>query len=1007
MVSIYTKFLFIIAAFSACLSVAYAQAESDSINNNSRFGVGEELILSVKVDNLLLGEVIVVVGDSDVTLGLSELLQVLDFPITALQTYQYEGWYISEDNKFSLLSLDDGLIVSVSDREFLIPNGNYDFIFNDLYVGLQDVNAWFELGASIDYEELSLTLDPKQKLPIQLALARKNKSIINNNTNTSEVVRPFLNRGYELFSPQVFDIQAGLTATEDEVNGSYSVLGAREIAFHNVNFFAAGNNEVPLSIARLNISKRSQENNLLGFMKASSYEFGDVTPVRVGSLDNRRQTAGIAISNEKAGSSINNEVTDFAGEILPDWDVELYRNGVLIEQLVSVQSGRYEFNNIPLLFGENAFEIVSYGPQGQVKRETITRYLTRESLASQGFTYGISINKDDSVLIKDESFPSALPNTYSVSGNYAYNLAPGTKVNFGHVNQFGDDSDWLVNVGLSSVLFDRLILNTSYTRDGDDAQIVDAQLRTSYFNQAVSLRASRTTTPVENGLDDTNDNLVSLSVSGPIWRQGGFRLTHLSELESRTRDSSKELILKNNLGLSLSRLYVYNQLEYRQVDFDNDAPSREQVFGSFGLQGGFWGLFARAFINYSDLIETQLPILPVDDAGIGSPLIAPDDPQLETKEEWGIVSYGGEVSYSFSPSLRARVSALESLVDSSSRYRLDLDWRHDWWNVSANASYSELFGTTFGLFGRFSFGGTPEYGEFVGSNRGLSHTGSLLIRAFIDTNGNYTFDEGETLVEGLKFLSKHSASTGVTSKNGVAELLNLQAFKTTDIEIDASSISDPFIVPALMGISVTPRAAFVDMIDFPLLNSGEIDGVVYISDSNQQKSPAAYINLDLFDKDHQLVESTRTEFDGFYLFDGIKPGKYYIKPSMQDATSNGLIESAPKWLNLEHAGSFISNEDIILEQLEKAEFYVAKAGKFSSKSMLTAYWNLNKKAIRTGLPRGKKVGVKQNPDATFSFLLHSSTDSIPAQQACDVVRVINLPCSVEKVAEWLPSRASR
>jgi hypothetical protein len=986
---------------------AYASAQ-DAISPNDkivRFVENEELILSIRVDNLLLGEVIAIVSKDDVEVGLTELLQVLDFPIHAQDKFNYQGWFLSEDNKFSLIGTADGLEVTVSNREFLIPTAEYDFKFNDLYVGLQDINAWFELGGDINYEELSLKLNPAQKLPIQLAMTRKNQNILNSNTNRREVVHPFLNRGYELFSPQVFDIQAGISATEERVTGSYSVLGAREVAFHNVNFFASGNNDAPLSIARLNVSKRSQENNLLGLLNASSYEFGDITPVRVGSLDNRRQTVGVAVSNESIDSSINNEVTDFAGEILPDWDVELYRNGVLIEQQVNVQTGRYEFNNIPLLFGENSFEIVTYGPQGQVNRETISRFLTQEVLESDGFTYGLSVNKDDSVLLKDDTFPSSVPETYSISGNYAYNILPGTQINFGHVNQFGDESSWLVNLGLSSVLFDRLIFNTNYSRN-EDFQIVDAQIRAPFLNQSWSLKAAQRRSILGDGQDDVSEELIGISISGPLWQSGSVRLNHLTEVETRTPEGSRELLVKNNIGLSLSKLYLYNQVEYLKVDFERDIKDEERTFGSFGLQGGFWGIFARAFVNYSDVAETQ-SILPIfENVNVGSPLIAPTLPVTETEQEWGVVSYGGEISYSFSPAWRARVSALESLVDDNSRYRVDIDWRQDWWNVSLNATYSEIIGTTVGLFGRFSFGGTPEYGEYVGSHRGISQTGSLLMRAFIDTNGNYSFDEGEELVEGIRFVSKHSASAAITDEDGIAELLNLRAFNTTDVEIVTDSIDDPFIIPALQGISITPRAAFVDMIDFPLLNGGEIDGVAYITDHNGEKAIGAYINLDLFDHKHQLVESTRTEFDGFYLFDGLKPGRYYIQVKAADSARNGLIEKAPKWLELAHEGSFISNEDINFAQRKRVEFYVAKAGDFSSKAMLVAYWNLNKNAISMHLPAPINVGFEQNPSGSFSFLLNSSYESTLAQQACDVANKVKLPCKVEKVSEWLPANTS-
>ena len=62
--------------------------------------------------------------------------------------------------------------------------------------------------------------------------------------------------------------------------------------------------------------------------------------------------------------------TDFRGELPQGWDAELYRNGQLLMFANDRADGRYEFLDVPLLYGQNRFEIVLYGPQGQIRRET-------------------------------------------------------------------------------------------------------------------------------------------------------------------------------------------------------------------------------------------------------------------------------------------------------------------------------------------------------------------------------------------------------------------------------------------------------------------------------------------------------------------------------------------------------------------------------------------------------------------------------------------------------------
>ncbi len=61
--------------------------------------------------------------------------------------------------------------------------------------------------------------------------------------------------------------------------------------------------------------------------------------------------------------------TTFRGELPDGWDAELYRNDQLIGYVQSRGDGRYEFLDVALLYGQNRFEVVLYGPQGQIRRD--------------------------------------------------------------------------------------------------------------------------------------------------------------------------------------------------------------------------------------------------------------------------------------------------------------------------------------------------------------------------------------------------------------------------------------------------------------------------------------------------------------------------------------------------------------------------------------------------------------------------------------------------------------
>ena len=56
----------------------------------------------------------------------------------------------------------------------------------------------------------------------------------------------------------------------------------------------------------------------------------------------------------------------------PGWEVELYRNGTLIEFATVGSDGRYFFPDEENPFGENTFVAKLFGPQGQIHEDRQT-----------------------------------------------------------------------------------------------------------------------------------------------------------------------------------------------------------------------------------------------------------------------------------------------------------------------------------------------------------------------------------------------------------------------------------------------------------------------------------------------------------------------------------------------------------------------------------------------------------------------------------------------------------
>ena len=90
---------------------------------------------------------------------------------------------------------------------------------------------------------------------------------------------------------------------------------------------------------------------------------------------------------------------DLRGELPIGYEVELYRNDVLIGSVSDGVDGRYEFTQVPLEFGLNVPRLVFYGPHGERREEVRQINAGQERLAPGEFEFGVSAVQQDENLI--------------------------------------------------------------------------------------------------------------------------------------------------------------------------------------------------------------------------------------------------------------------------------------------------------------------------------------------------------------------------------------------------------------------------------------------------------------------------------------------------------------------------------------------------------------------------------------------------------------------------------
>lgn len=925
--------------FASTAATAYPVSDdhfpSPEDDNGSRFTAGEELILTTSVNNLELANIFAIKTNKGLQIGIGDFFQIVEFPIyTDLDSVSAEGWFIKEDNRFALKRLDDGrLEVKANKKTYYVSADDY-LVQDDIFIEMEDMERWFNISYQLNEENLALAIRSKDKFPVELRLARLNKREIVGATSNQSVL-PLKDSPYRAFSPPLLDIQ--LSAQENEWvmpanpatpdadpisrrtrNGNYSILANQDLAFLNAELFLAGNDQDSLNNARLTMSRQSDAADLLGPLQATEYAFGDVTPVNAGLGNTLGLSRGFSFGNTPLNQLADNRRVNITGPIQEGWDVELYRNGVLIDQQLGISEGRYEFNDIPLDYGNNDFELLMYGPQGQIESKTESYLVDSNNVLGGQSMYRFSLVEvgksvfDTDLYVEDPTQEGVMASTvldYGITDWLAITTGLSAfEPKLGDTQQF-------YTLGANASLGRVGLLSATYLQSDDDLRSMDLNFRTRWRDTSYGLTARRYEQFNELGEDKLTDQF-GFTMSGRLFSTSWLPLSYQNnwQLLEDSQGNRNESV-QNSLGMSSRLGYFTNSLIWKNnetADLFTDPTLDsvgERVLGSLQYRKSFGRLHTRLFGGYD--------VKPVEE----------------------LTSYGAAFNYSWSPTFNSELRYSHVTYTDDYQLNLGMNWRKDAFTLNTNAGYNENGSWSAGLTLRFSLGYEPIQQTIFSSGRPASQSGAVAVRVFEDLNMNGVFDENERPIENATVKAVQAYRQSKTNESGVAVISSLYNNSTTDIVVDESTLDGPFMIRAIPGVAIKARKGYVDRVDLPVVKAGELEGVIYQKDKDGESVPAPYIMLNLLDKNDKIVASTRSEFDGYYLFTNIKPGAYHLKVDENYVDRRGLKEEQ-KRLDFSSDGDVIAGVDFVLRPLDEANGFVASAGHFSTPAMLKLYYHL-------------------------------------------------------------------
>jgi len=856
----------------------------------------ELYILEMRLNDIVLSEGLVgYVDNSTLFLPLGQLADVLEFPISVDPANgQASGWFLGENRLFSL---------NVTWREAVIEGrrGTYDprsveVHADDIYVDSRLLSRWFPVDLRYDLSNSIVKAESREPLPIEARLAREeSRARLAGQQDAERPAYDELDVPYRWFDWPFIDFSTEGGYSSDPDTGEtwvarYNALFTADLLKMSANVFLAGDDNDGLSQARLRLGRTDPRGELFGPLHATEFSIGDINSPKTTLVSNSRFGRGAEVSSFPIGRDGEFSRTNLIGDLPLGWDVELYRNEVLIDFQSARADGRYEFIDVPLVYGVNVLRLEFFGPQGQ-RRTDVRRVLVDSGQVPKGkINFRLAATQQDEGLFDvDDNDVVTAESQLDGEGRYFAQLEYGLTRNIGLAA--GASSIPLLSgrrtygtagfrLGLANTFSE---LDLVRDNEGGTAGKLGMQVVLP-ANLSLLLEHSEFRGFISEDADDVNGLLERRSnlrldgvLSPPVLPRIPFSVT--ARHEEREGDY-RETEITNRLSMGIRMVALSNTFTWQDVD--SAGVETETANGSL-LVGGRFG---RANIRG----EMRYDVEPESRVSAGS-----------LTGDW---YFGADMS--------ARLSVQRQFVaPARTVYGAGISRTFRYASFGLTGEYGSDDSASALLTISFGLGRDPRTGSWFASARPVAEQGAVSARAFLDHNLSGVYDEGDEPIAGARFQTGSGMTREATDENGVTFIASLPADGEVDVTLPPRNLIDPYWVARPQGYTMTPRPGRAAIADFPVVTTGEVDGTVYLVRDGVRKE-VSEVALQLLNEAGDIVQEIKTAYDGFYLFESLLPGQYSVRVSPAQLARLGLSSSPPVAARIGGDGTVVSGVEFTL-----------------------------------------------------------------------------------------------
>jgi hypothetical protein len=703
-----------------------------------------------------------------------------------------------------------------------------------------------------------LVLETEAKLPVELAIERQKRAEnLQHRAKFDLATLPQVRLPYRMWRAPALDfvVSAGMTYRADtgaKVDRRSSVYAAGEIARMSYDAQAATDQKgVPTSL-RMRAYRSDPDGDLLGPLHATHFGFGDVAGLTTTLGGSPTSGRGAVLTNRPVVNPTNFDRTRFEGDLPSGWDAEIYRNGELLAFATADSRQRYVFDDVQLMYGENQIQIVLYGPQGQIRTRDELINVGEDNVPAGKTWYWAGFNQPSHDLVSlNEEEVSPLDPKYQAAVSVEHGLDDRTSVGVLARTMLLDDQRVAFVEGSIRRSIGGALIEVGAARESNGGTAARAQLLAKLGSLNVSAQALTANDFDLPGGRGTSLHEARLALDAPIHIGRAVIPAHTDIHYTDRTDGSAQLDAAARLAAQIGRFNLAADVKYTQQYLaKGPAPPANVIASLIGI-----GRAGPVRLRGSTSFEIS-PTSRFRSAELTGYWSASDNADWE-----GTLAYDG-------PEHRGRI-------------RLAHIRRFSGLALALTGEAATDGSVAIGLNLNFSL--DPAHGLSLSRER-LAAAGSVRARVYRDLNDNGVADPGEPFEKGALITAGHTIARKPTDDRGSVTIAGLQTFAPITVGIDRGSLGDPMLAPKKALQVVTPRPGVPAEVEIGLVGAGDIEGAILKNGGLGFEG----LDLELVDSSGAVVSTARTDYDGYFLFEGVPYGSYRVRIAKASADAVGL-----------------------------------------------------------------------------------------------------------------------